>query len=103
MPPQLSFSPSRGEGSPRPRELSRLFDPRCPSPPRGAPSDPSTYRDYRRENLKVELVDKHHMLTLPEAFFPTFLMANPRTLSAAHRADNPAFSPFIHRLAGFCR
>src|SRR5438128_2374470 len=55
------------------------------------------------ENLMVELVDKHHVLTLPKAFFPTLLMANTRTLSAALRVANPAFFPFILGRAGFCR
>jgi hypothetical protein len=43
------------------------------------------------------------MLTLPEAFFSTLLMANTRTLSAALRVANPAFFPFILGRAGFCR
>src|SRR5437868_14188145 len=46
------------------------------------------------ENLMVELLDKHHVLTLPEASCPTLLMANTRTLSAAPPLPDPASFPF---------
>src|ERR1700756_4909039 len=51
----------------------------------------------------IEFVDKHHMLTIPEAFFSTLLMANTCPLNAALRVANPAFFPFILGRAGFCR
>src|SRR5947209_6722336 len=95
MQPRLSFSLSRGAGSPRPRELSRRLGPRCPSRHAVSHQILQLIRIIDVENLMVELVDKHHVLTLPEAFFPTLLMANTRTLSAALRVANPAFFPFI--------
>src|SRR5438128_854586 len=103
MQPRLSFSLSRGAGSPRPRELSRRLGPRCPSRHAVSHQILQLIRIIDVENLMVELVDKHHVLTLPEAFFPTLLMANTRTLSAALRVANPAFFPFILGRAGFCR